>query len=93
MLFLLFQLGGERYALEVSRVVEVLPLLSFKQFPHAPPGIAGIFNRDLIHVQSSDAAQDVDASDEDLIRLIPYLASHYEVRPASSDRRQCCTNP
>jgi len=44
MLFLLFQLGGERYALEVSRVVEVLPLLSFKQFPHAPPGIAGIFN-------------------------------------------------
>jgi chemotaxis-related protein WspB len=44
MLFLLFQLGGERYALEVSRVVEVLPLLSFKQFPHAPPGIAGVFN-------------------------------------------------
>ena len=44
MLFLLFQLGGERYALEVSRVVEVLPLVSFKQFPHAPPGIAGIFN-------------------------------------------------
>jgi chemotaxis-related protein WspB len=44
MLFLLFQLGGERYALEVSRVVEVLPLLAFKQFPHAPPGIAGIFN-------------------------------------------------
>jgi len=44
--------------------------------------IAGIFNHDLVHVQSTDAAHDVDASDEDLIRLIPELAAAYEVRPA-----------
>ena len=44
MLFLLFQLGNERYALEAARVVEVVPLLALKQFPQAPRGLAGIFN-------------------------------------------------
>jgi chemotaxis-related protein WspB len=44
MLFLLFQLGNDRYALEASRVVEVLPLLELKQVPQAPKGLAGLFN-------------------------------------------------
>lgn len=44
MLFLLFQLGNDRYALEASRVVEVVPLLDMKQLPQAPKGVAGIFN-------------------------------------------------
>jgi chemotaxis-related protein WspB len=44
MLFLSFQLGGDRYALEASRVVEVVPLLALKRIPHAPPGVAGLFN-------------------------------------------------
>jgi chemotaxis-related protein WspB len=44
MLFLLFQIGNDRYALEASRVVEVVPLLTIKQWPQAPPGLAGIFN-------------------------------------------------
>ena len=44
MLFLLFQLGNDRYALEASRVVEVVPLLDLKQLPLAPKGVAGIFN-------------------------------------------------
>jgi chemotaxis-related protein WspB len=44
MLFLLFQLGRDRYALEASRVVEVVPLLELKRLPKAPPGVAGIFN-------------------------------------------------
>ena len=44
MLFLLFQLGKDRYALEASRVVEVLPLLDLKALPGAPRGVAGIFN-------------------------------------------------
>jgi chemotaxis-related protein WspB len=43
-LFLLFQLGKDRYALEASRVVEVVPLLNLKTLPQAPPGVAGIFN-------------------------------------------------
>ena len=44
MLFLLFQLGKERYALQANRVVEVVPLLELKQLPQAPKGVAGIFN-------------------------------------------------
>ena len=44
MLFLLFQLGRDRYALEASRVVEVVPLLALKQLPQAPKGVAGVFN-------------------------------------------------
>jgi len=44
MLFLLFQLGKDRYALEASRLVEVVPLLDLKELPQAPKGVAGIFN-------------------------------------------------
>ena len=44
MLFLVFQLGKDRYAVEANRVVEVLPLLELKRIPQAPRGIAGIFN-------------------------------------------------
>jgi chemotaxis-related protein WspB len=44
MLFLLFQLGKDRYALEASRVVEVVPLLEMKQLPQAPNGVVGLFN-------------------------------------------------
>jgi chemotaxis-related protein WspB len=44
MLFVLFQLGKDRYALEASRVVEVVPLLEMKQLPQAPKGVAGVFN-------------------------------------------------
>jgi len=44
MLFLLFHMGKDRYALEASRVVEVLPLLELKQLPQAPSGFAGLFN-------------------------------------------------
>lgn len=44
MLFLVFQLGKERYALQAKSVVEVVPLLRCKRLPHAPKGIAGVCN-------------------------------------------------
>lgn len=44
MLFLLFQLGSERYALQASRVVEVVPLLCMQRLPQAPSGVMGVFN-------------------------------------------------
>jgi chemotaxis-related protein WspB len=44
MLFLLFQIGKDRYALEAAQVIEVLPLVNLKQIPRAPSGVAGIFN-------------------------------------------------
>ena len=43
-LFLVFQIGKERYALEAKCVVEVIPLLTLKQVPQGPPGLAGLVN-------------------------------------------------
>lgn len=43
MLFVLFHLGSERYALEAHRVVEVVPLLELRRLPQSPPGVAGMF--------------------------------------------------
>ena len=42
--FLIFQADGDRYALELAEVVEVLPLLNLKRIPQAARGIAGVFN-------------------------------------------------
>jgi chemotaxis-related protein WspB len=44
MLFLLFQVGQDRFALEASHVVEVVPLLNLKKIHQAPRGVAGLFN-------------------------------------------------
>ncbi|MBV8567623.1 MAG: chemotaxis protein CheW [Methylobacteriaceae bacterium] len=44
MLFLLFRLGDDCYALDCARVVEILPLLAIKKMLQAPPGIAGMLN-------------------------------------------------
>lgn len=43
MLFVLFHLGKDRYALEAGRVVEIVPLLALKKFPQSPRGVAGMF--------------------------------------------------
>ena len=44
MLFILFHLGHDRYALEAAQIVEVLPLVDIRPIPRAPPGVAGVFN-------------------------------------------------
>lgn len=44
MLHLIFQLGDDRYALATDRVVEVLPLLHWKELPQAAPGVAGVLD-------------------------------------------------
>lgn len=44
MLYLLFQLGPDRYALPAGQVEEVLPCLNLKLLPLAQPGVAGAFN-------------------------------------------------
>jgi chemotaxis-related protein WspB len=44
MLFLLFQLGNDRYALPATQVAEVLPLVEPKHIPNAPAWVAGIFS-------------------------------------------------
>lgn len=44
MLFLLFQIGNDRYALEARHALEVIPFVALKKIPQAPRGVAGIFN-------------------------------------------------
>ncbi len=44
MLFLLFELGDDRYALDVRQIAEVLPLVGVKQIPGAPVAMNGLFN-------------------------------------------------
>ncbi|MDB6154200.1 MAG: cheW-like domain protein, partial [Chthoniobacteraceae bacterium] len=44
MLFLLFYLGQDCYALEAAQVAEVVPFLSIKQIPLAATGVAGMLN-------------------------------------------------
>ena len=36
MLFLIFELGKDRYALDVRQIAEVMPLVGVKQIPKAP---------------------------------------------------------
>jgi chemotaxis-related protein WspB len=44
MLYLLFELGNDRYALEARHVAEVLPVVEFKGIPGAMRGVLGLFN-------------------------------------------------
>ncbi|HEY3597931.1 MAG TPA: chemotaxis protein CheW [Paraburkholderia sp.] len=45
MLFLLFDLDGERYALDAAEIVEVLALRPAKSIPGTPAWVAGVFDR------------------------------------------------
>jgi chemotaxis-related protein WspB len=42
--FLTFELGADRYALDVAHIVEVLPMVALRPLPGAPAGVAGVFN-------------------------------------------------
>ncbi|MFD4838562.1 chemotaxis protein CheW [Achromobacter sp. NPDC058515] len=44
-LYLLFRIGGDRYALDAGDIVEVLGLRVFKQVPGAPHWVAGMLDR------------------------------------------------
>ena len=57
MLFLLFQLGKEYYALDTAQIAEVLPLVSIKRIPLAPPGVAGVFECRGVPVPAIDLSQ------------------------------------
>ena len=44
MLFIICQLGDDRYAFDAAQVEEILPLVSIKPILQAPHGVAGVFN-------------------------------------------------
>ena len=57
MLFLLFKIGHDRFALDASRVVEVIPLLGLKRVTGSPHGVAGIINYRGQHVPALDLCE------------------------------------
>src|SRR6187399_2400232 len=44
MLFLVFEVAGDRYVLDVTQVAEVLPFVTITQIPQAPAAVAGVLN-------------------------------------------------
>lgn len=46
MLYLLFQIGDDRYALDSSQIDMVLPLVRCKKIPGAPAWVEGLFSHD-----------------------------------------------
>ena len=57
MLMVLFQMGADRYAIPCNCVVEIVPLVSLKPVPHAPPYVAGLFNFRSVIVPVIDLCQ------------------------------------
>ena len=57
MLFLLMQLDGDRYALDIRQVAVVLPLVDLRAVPGAPPAVAGIIDYGGAPVPVIDLAQ------------------------------------
>ena len=43
MLFILFHLGNDRYALDSRQVIEVVPMVILKRLPNAPNYVGGLF--------------------------------------------------
>jgi chemotaxis-related protein WspB len=44
MLFLVFEMGHQRYAMDVRQIAAVLPLVAVRQIPQAPPAMRGLVN-------------------------------------------------
>lgn len=44
MLYLVMQIDGTRYALDISRVAEILPLVKLQEIPRAPHGVVGMID-------------------------------------------------
>jgi chemotaxis-related protein WspB len=85
MLFLLFELDGDRYALDAAEIVQVLPLVATKSIPGSPAWVAGVFDR------QGEAVPVIDVSQLALDRAARQLRStrlvlvRYEVEHADDE--------
>lgn len=59
MLFLLFELDGNRYALDSRQLIEVLPMVNLQPLPRAPRGIAGMFDYHGVAVPAVDLSETI----------------------------------
>lgn len=44
MLYVLFHLDDQRYALETGRLIEIVPFVELRELPRAPAWVAGLFD-------------------------------------------------
>jgi len=71
------------FATAVALAAELAPPVRFaRPIASVADGFASLFSRDLFGLQPAGAAADAEPNDDELIGLIPELASAYEVRPA-----------
>jgi chemotaxis-related protein WspB len=56
-LFVEFQIGDDGYLLDSAGVARVLPLVDIKRIPHAPKGVAGVFNYHGVSVPVIDLSE------------------------------------
>jgi chemotaxis-related protein WspB len=85
MLFLLFELGQDRYVLDAREVAEVLPLIAIKRVPQAPPAVAGLVNYrgapvPVIDVSQLTLGQPAQRRLSTRIVLVRYPDAHGETR-------------
>ncbi|MBE9039742.1 purine-binding chemotaxis protein CheW [Oscillatoriales cyanobacterium LEGE 11467] len=54
---LIFYVGKERYALDCSHVIEVIPMVSLRRVPQAPDCVAGVLNYRMTMLPVLDLSQ------------------------------------
>lgn len=88
MLFLLFELDGDRYALDAAQIVEVLALTPVKAIPGAPAWVAGVFERHGEPVPVIDVPQLALGRPARTLRSTRLVLAHYRVsvNGAAEDR-------
>jgi chemotaxis-related protein WspB len=87
MLMLVFRLGADRYALDATEIVEVLPRVPLKSVPGAPAWVAGLFSYHGLTVPVIDLASlalDRPSADHVSTRLI---LVHYAAEPQAPSMR------
>jgi chemotaxis-related protein WspB len=57
MLFIIFQIGQARYALDTDAVVEIVPRVTLKPVLRAPPGVAGLLDYHAVPVPVLDLCE------------------------------------
>jgi chemotaxis-related protein WspB len=90
MLFLLFELDGDRYALEAAGIAEVLALAPTKSIPGAPAWVAGMFERHGEPVPVIDVSQLALGRPARPLRSTRLVLVHYSgqaAQPGAQDER------
>jgi chemotaxis-related protein WspB len=85
MLFLLFDLDGDRYALDAAGIVEVMTLVPTKSIPGAPAWVAGVFERHGAPVPVIDVPQLALGRAARLLRSTRLVLVRYGTAPAGQD--------